>query len=258
MQHVIEQYKNKDNFESRIGIYHFSTSEMSLHEWISSLIPRQNNKSILELGCGTGILWKSLYNNFYDSRIVLSDMSENMLLESEKNLSELNLEYKQIDYHEIPYPDETFDTIISNHNLYHTEDLSRVLSEIKRVLKADGTFFCSTNSRNHLVELKEILCRFEINKFWPNDDLIEKFGMENGKSKLSSYFSHVSSYHYKNILHITDPQAVLKYYLSLGNEEINKVIDENKEKILNAIQSEIDMGIFFKAHARPGLFICHK
>jgi ubiquinone/menaquinone biosynthesis C-methylase UbiE len=258
MQQVNEQYKNADNLKSRIGIYNFTTSDLTLHQWISSLIPRQNKIRILELGCGTGLLWKSLIVNFPNSEIILSDMSENMLKESEKNLNEFKLKYEKIDYHSIPYSAESFDLIISNHNLYHAENISLVLSEIKRTLKSNGTFICSTNSRNHLVELKEILCKYGINSFWPNQNLIEKFGMENGESLLSPFFSSISAYHYKNKLHITNPDAVINYLLSVGNIKINKLINEKREDIVKEVQSEIETGIFFKVHARPGIFICHK
>lgn len=258
MQHVNEQYETKENLESRIGIYHLSTADMTFHEWISTLIPRQNRIRVLELGCGTGILWKYLYPNFQDSVIILSDTSENMIKESEKNLKGLNIEFEVIDYNNIPYPPESFDLIISNHNLYHADDLSIALGEIRRVLKSNGTFICSTNSRNHLIELKEVLFRYGIKNFWPNENLIDNFGMENGESKLSGYFSTVSSYQYKNLLHITDPEIVIQYYLSLGDEKMKKTIGEKKDFMIKDIQSEIDSGIFFKVHARPGLFICHK
>ena len=45
------------------------------------------------------------------------------------------------DFHAIPYPDEIFDYVFTN-SLDHSFNIEKVMSEVKRVLKKDGTFLC--------------------------------------------------------------------------------------------------------------------
>lgn len=253
-----EQYKTPDNLKSRMGLYRYSTSALTFHQWISTVLPRQQCIKILELGCGTGTLWKSLIDNFPNSRITLSDRSENMLEEARQNLKGLPLDFAVIDFHDLPFPDESFDLIISNHNLYHAEDLNKVLKEIRRVLTRQGTFLCSTNSSAHLIELKKILSDRGIGSLWPNEDLTNIFGMENGGQILSPHFASVNQYTYKSKLHITDPQAVIDYFNSVRSDEIKEVLKTEEDLVSADIKRHIESGLFFEVRTEPGIFICHK
>lgn len=258
MMDILErQYKTPENLNKRIGLYRYSTSEISFHEWIGTLLPRQKSICVLELGCGTGILWKSLINNFPDSRIVLSDRSPGMLEEAKINLKGLSVEFREIDFHSIPFEDGTFDLIISNHNLYHAEDLDKVLLEIKRVLNPRGTFLCSTNSANHLMEMKKILANRGLS-LWPNSGLAEKFGMENGKNILSRHYGSVYSYSFRQKLHITDPEAVINYLLSMRNDEVIKMVEKDRKGISEEIGKSITSGLFYEVGTDAGVFLCHK
>lgn len=257
MDIIEQQYKSPDNLNKRIGLYRYSTSEQTFHEWIGTLLPRQRSIRILELGCGTGILWKSLYANYPDCRIVLSDYSKGMIDEARTNLAEMNMEYREIDFHKIPFEENSFDLIISNHNLYHADKLDEVLAEVARVLKSNGTFLCSTNSVNHLQEMKQILRNRGIGSFWPNGDLTGKFGMENGKSILSDYFSTVCPYHFRQKLHITDPEAVVDYLLSVKNEKIVEKVKSDREEIIKEIKGMIKSGLFYEVCTDAGVFLCH-
>ncbi len=256
MEWVREQYKNINNLGTRIGLYQYSVSPLSLSDWIGTKLPNQGNLKILELGCGTGLLWKSIYKNFPDSEITLTDYSENMIREAQKNLSDYNFSFQKVDYHNIPFGDNSFDLVISNHNLYHAENLDQVLGEIKRVLKPKGMFSCSTNSGNHLIELKNILEDSGIDSLWPNMKLIEQFGMENGENVLKSFFPVVEKHLFENSLHVTDAEVVINYFLSLRDERIRSLIEEKKDDIVNIISTDIHSKGFFEVKALPGMFLC--
>ncbi|MBN2658511.1 MAG: class I SAM-dependent methyltransferase [Spirochaetales bacterium] len=255
---IKEQYGKPENLKNRIGLYRYSTSPQTFQQWIAAVLPRQMSISILELGCGTGELWKTLHGNFPDSAIVLSDNSENMLEEARANLKGMKLQFRKIDFNSIPYDDGSFDLIIANHNLYHAENLDTVLGEIKRVLTPDGTFLCSTNSPRHLMELKKILLDRGIKDLWPNGDLTEKFGMENGERILSEHFSSVNRYDYHAKLHITEARSILEYYSSFGNGSIDRLLEEKADEILKELNWKIQSGLFYEVSTRSGIFICHK
>ena len=57
---VQEQYKTADNLNTRISIHaKYSTNKLGFGNWLFSHYDISPNKKILELGCGTGDIWKS-------------------------------------------------------------------------------------------------------------------------------------------------------------------------------------------------------
>ncbi len=57
---VQNQYKTADNLNTRISIHKkYSTNKLGFNNWIFSHYNISPNIRILELGCGTGDIWKS-------------------------------------------------------------------------------------------------------------------------------------------------------------------------------------------------------
>ena len=50
------------------------------------------------------------------------------------------------------FKDNSFDIVIANMMLYHVPDIHKGLSEVRRVLKSDGAFYCATYGENGIVE----------------------------------------------------------------------------------------------------------
>lgn len=59
-------------------------------------------------------------------------------LESSPHLAKRVFPVRGYDGHTLPFPDAHFDIVMSSNVLEHVDDLSRVLSELDRVLKPDG------------------------------------------------------------------------------------------------------------------------
>ncbi len=251
---IKEQYKNSNNLNSRINIYQYSDSKLTLSEFFNENIESVNNKKVLELGCGTGLLWKTINEKFINCDITLSDYSKRMIETSKANLKDFNYSYEEIDYHKIPYEDNTFDIIISNHNLYHSNDINLVLSEIHRVLKTDGIFLSTTNSNKHLLQLEGILGRFDINDHWLNTDMCKIFGMETGEEKLQSFFSKIEKYDYNHNLKVTDEKAIYNYFSSISNKEVSEVLESKSDQLSRIINSEIDKNGYYLVKAKAGMF----
>lgn len=54
-------------------------------------------------------------------------------------------------HYRIPYPDESFDVVVSNSVLEHVTDMNGFFGEVSRVLKPGGLFVGKTPNRNHYV-----------------------------------------------------------------------------------------------------------
>ena len=58
-KNVKEQYANAGNLKARISIHQkYSTNTMGFGNWIFSNYKITHGMKVLELGCGTGDMWK--------------------------------------------------------------------------------------------------------------------------------------------------------------------------------------------------------
>jgi ubiquinone/menaquinone biosynthesis C-methylase UbiE len=99
----------------------------------------------LEVGCGSGGV--SLY--FHNTRgyhVELVDLSDEALSFAQRNFEThgkkpLHASFKKADAAQLPYPDDTFDLVMSFGLLEHFTDIEKPVGEQLRVLKPGGLFF---------------------------------------------------------------------------------------------------------------------
>jgi ubiquinone/menaquinone biosynthesis C-methylase UbiE len=73
---------------------------------------------------------------------VISEPDPYMMRRLREKFSRASIEAKVVDApaEELPFPDASFDTVLSVHVLCSVADLPKSLSEVRRVLKPDGQF----------------------------------------------------------------------------------------------------------------------
>ena len=97
---------------------------------------------ILEAGCGVGAQTKIIVAKNSDSNFISVDISQESITEAERLIKSLgikNVEFKQGDVYNLPFKDETFDSVIICFVLEHLHNPKLALNELKRVLKPGGT-----------------------------------------------------------------------------------------------------------------------
>jgi ubiquinone/menaquinone biosynthesis C-methylase UbiE len=67
--------------------------------------------------------------------------ARNNLLNVETSAS-LDFDFNVCSANTTPFENETFDAAIANHMLYHVRNRPEAMTEIYRVLKSGGNFFC--------------------------------------------------------------------------------------------------------------------
>ncbi len=72
------------------------------------------------------------------------DVDPEAIRYSKKNYSSKNVEFLEGDGTKIPLDDDSVDVVVSFETIEHIEDYKTFMSEVKRVLKADGLFILST------------------------------------------------------------------------------------------------------------------
>ena len=110
---------------------------------------REGRKSVLDLGCGLGR--HSVLFAKYGFKVTAVDISDDALSQLKKLSKELGIDIacRKADMEELPFADNAFDCIFAMHAAGHTDSagMDRVMKEIKRVLKPDGTVFMTLCSK---------------------------------------------------------------------------------------------------------------
>jgi ubiquinone/menaquinone biosynthesis C-methylase UbiE len=180
-----------------------------------------------------------------------------MLKKATENLGENEFGYEIIDFHTIPYPDQTFDILISNHNLYLALDLKKVLSEISRVMKDGGVFYSTTSSIENMASLRELIGNPD-DTIWPNSVVTSAFGAETGIEILSNYFPYTDRRYYENELQINDFVPIINYFMSVRDERVHQIVKQSMNRIRDSFETEIGKYGYFKVKTKACLFICRK
>ncbi len=247
-----QQYKNSQNLRTRISLHDkYSTNKQGFGNWFFEQLHSFNGCKILELGCGTGEMWRGRTHIIGDgSFLVLSDLSEGMLQEARLNLGEpIQVAYSQIDITNIPCPTHQFDFVIANMMLYHVPDLPAAIKEVRRVLNPSGTFFCATfgeNGINHYfnVVLEEQGVHIKIQG---------SFTLQNGMGILSKDFSSVDRLDYIDSFEITDTHDLLDYLFSLSS--LSGAKDLDREELFNFFEKQKNKNGIIYIPKEYGMFV---
>lgn len=101
----------------------------------------------LDVACGCGYGTHYLSQLARSGRIYGVDTSEDALKQAGRYKDRDNLEYIPGDALSLPFRNATFDAVVSFETIEHLEDYHAFLAEIKRVLRPEGVFICSTPNK---------------------------------------------------------------------------------------------------------------
>lgn len=111
---------------------------------------KQKFKTLLDLGCGVGR--HALLFSKYDFKVWACDLSKEGVdkLNTLAKESGLGIATKVCDMLSLPYEDNSFDSLIAFHAIYHSDDegIKKIINEIKRVLRVSGEAYITFNSKN--------------------------------------------------------------------------------------------------------------
>lgn len=256
MEHKLKvQYQNSSNISARINLHEeFSENRQGWFPWLFAQCQLKSGESVLELGCGDASLWRmNLEKIPRDVNVILSDISDGMIRDVRRSMKNFgkNFLFEVMDAHHINALDESFDLVIANHVLFYCEDLKKVCSEIKRVLKPGGRFICSTYGSEHMKEISMLVNDFDNRIVLSADRLYEKFGKQNGSSILCNYFDNVLWCEYEDCLEVTKPEALISYVLSCHGNQNRFIVDRYsdfvsfvKKKTLDGFKVTKEAGVF--------------
>ena len=113
-------------------------------------------ETVLDIGCGTGFLTGELLKSLDCQQLIALDLALPMIKATKEKYSAVtNLQYLCADAELLPLADNVVDRVFSNVALQWCQDLSAVFTEIKRILKPNGSLVFSTFGSQTLQELKQ-------------------------------------------------------------------------------------------------------
>lgn len=251
MNNIKKQYQTSQNLNTRISIHDkYSTNRQPFGDWIVSHYTISPGDQILELGCGTGSMWReSLHLLIGNAMLTLTDFSEGMLETAKRNVTSENVRFQQVDIQNIPYPDASFDVVIANMMLYHVPDLHKGLAEVRRVLKPGGFFYCATYGIHGIMEYIMGLLK----DMGVSGQIGTTFTLQNGADSLSLHFESVQRLDREDGLAITDIGDFADYIYSLSS--LTNIANVSREVLLSVLESRIENGILY-VPKEYGMFIC--
>jgi ubiquinone/menaquinone biosynthesis C-methylase UbiE len=128
-------------------IIRFGCAQKPIMELRREVVPLARGR-VFELGCGGGINQK-LYDRVQVTGFAGIDPSPRLLdyAREEAALKDWSADIRQGYGEEIPFEDESFDTVVCTFTLCSVNDHARTLSELRRVLKPGGTFLYAEHGR---------------------------------------------------------------------------------------------------------------
>jgi SAM-dependent methyltransferase len=149
---AVSQYATTTgNLTARIALHAYGTNPQDWFSWLDERLPLAGD--VLEVGAGTGKLWTHVDHIGRGLRLTLTDFSPAMC----EHLHTIpGARVQQCDATDLPFPDDSLDTVIANHMLYHLDDPAAALRDFARVLRPGGRLAIATNGSDHLDELNTI------------------------------------------------------------------------------------------------------
>jgi len=104
--------------------------------------PLIKGKNVLDVACGSGYGSNLLAQTA--KTIVGGDIEKETIEYCKEKYQRDNLKFEIMDIRNIPYPDNSFDTIVSFETIEHIKEWEQFLKEIRRLVVKDGSLIIST------------------------------------------------------------------------------------------------------------------
>ena len=122
----------KSNIEGASKFYNFT----------AALLPMEKDKSILDLGCGTGLELEELFQMNPYAKVTGIDLTEAMLETLKAKFPDKDITTVCGSYFEVPFGEEVFDAAVSVESLHHftKEQKLPLYKKLNKALKPGGYF----------------------------------------------------------------------------------------------------------------------
>src|SRR3989344_6049783 len=132
--------KNKNFFDRWSSSYNHAIFQFWMKRFHKAAIKEidfNKKAKILDISCGTGELLGSLWQKSNKNSYFGVDISDGMLKKAKERLPQ-RIKLSIMDVHNLSFPDNYFDYVISTEAFHHYGNQAKALTEMKRVCKSNG------------------------------------------------------------------------------------------------------------------------
>jgi ubiquinone/menaquinone biosynthesis C-methylase UbiE len=159
----LDRNSTKSSYKKVVWFYNFWSwlTESKAAKYVIEFADIKNKETVLEIACGTGVVFEKLVKRNPEGKTVGIDLSPDMLSKAKgrlKKYANANYELKEGDVLAFDFEDNYFDTVVNNFmvDLMPANTFDRIAEEFYRVTKPNGKVVLSTFSFG----------KKKINKFW--------------------------------------------------------------------------------------------
>jgi SAM-dependent methyltransferase len=174
---VASEYADETRLRQRADAYTGRDTGVDAREPLVAAVAEVAPRRLLEVGGGWGELAEWLTRET-GAEVIAIDLSERMV----SLARERGVDARLGDVQELEFADGEFDCAVAAWMLYHVPDLDGAIAELARVVRPGGRLVAVTNSRYHLIELRELV---------GSGPSTLSFNRENGEELLSRHFASV-------------------------------------------------------------------
>lgn len=146
-------------YENQVDDSSFYNTQYERPGMLAELEQELHGKKILDAGCAAG--WYANELLLRGADVTAVDVSPQMIAATKRRIGDrgkalcLDLEEP------LPFPDSSFDLIISSLTLHYLQDWTKVFAEFNRVLKSGGEYLFSVHHPFMDINISENKCYFE-------------------------------------------------------------------------------------------------
>lgn len=184
---------------------------------MKSILPDVKDKTILDLGCGSGDMDMFFVNNGA-KKVVATDISQNMIDKAKQKYNTDKIDFTLLSMEQIGDLQEKFDIVYSSLAFHYVKDFNKLIGDIYSLLKPNGVLVFSQESPLSTAPI-----------FLEETDEKKIFLHEKRYNLLSDYCNETERNNFWNGIKVTKYHRT---YVTLYNTLLN-----NNFKILTALDS---------------------
>jgi ubiquinone/menaquinone biosynthesis C-methylase UbiE len=248
-------YADAGKLDDRRNIYAYRRPTFDLIESVLDQFALAAGARVLDVGCGPGSYLAALAACDASFVVTGMDLSAGMLdTARDAGIAQLAVG----DATALPFADDAFDGVMANHMLYHVEHIDQAVSELRRVLHADGVLLAVTNATAHFAEFDALLAEVSGRDGWWRPS--HRFTLDNGLPYVERAFDRVDVVHFVGQLHVPLAEPVVRFARSMRDLSGEGYDDASWEALMAAFEQRVADVIAsegeFRAHTETGVFVC--
>ena len=259
MSHL--DYPDAASLDSRVQLHEqCSTNSYGWQRWVMDHIAPSLRGRVLEVGSGPAYLWTENASRLPgDIELILSDRSAGMLADASLRLQRAGVlaDWLECDVMALPFEEGVFELAIANHMLFLIDDPAAAVAELARVLRPDAVLCATTNHRDHLQDLFQLLIEIEPAHFGhlEQGEFMQRrtrFNFVSGADLLVPHFDDVKLVTYEDGLRIDQAAILVPWIKHWANPEMDA---DGLDRMLISISERIGQEGLLRIRKNSGMFL---